>query len=96
MTNNIRRMSIVLVGASVYLILSLVSDIEDRLKPTEKDIFYEYSGIHPELYREYLKLKAEKKYADAIKTIEELALYASSDIMEEIHEKILKQESLFI
>jgi len=89
-------MSIVLVGASIYLILSLVSDIDDRLKPTEKDIFHEYSGIHPELYKKYLELKAEKKYADAIKTIEELALYASSDIMEEIHEKLLKQESLFI
>jgi hypothetical protein len=89
-------MSIVLVGASIYLILSLVGDIDDRLKPTEKDIFHEYSGIHPELYKKYLELKAEKKYADAIKTIEELALYASSDIMEEIHEKLLKQESLFI
>ena len=44
-------MSIILIGASMYLILSLVSDIEDRFKPPERDTFHEYSGIHPELYR---------------------------------------------
>lgn len=89
-------MSIILIGASMYLILSLVSDIEDRFKPPERDTFHEYSGIHPELYRGYLKFKSDKNYVEALKTIEELALYTNPDIMEEIHEKILKQESLFI
>ena len=89
-------MSIILIGASMYLILSLVSDIEDRFKPPERDTFHEYSGIHPELYMEYLKFKSDKNYTKALKTIEELALYANPDIMDEIHKKILKQESLFI
>lgn len=89
-------MSLILIGASIYLISSLISDIEDRLKPVEVDMFHKYSGIHPGLYREYLKFKTEKNYPAAINSIEELALYADTDIREEIHEKILKQESLFI
>ena len=96
-------MALFLVGASIYLISSFMSDIEDRLNQFKPDMFHEYSGIHPELYKNYLENK--KKYQDtgervflvnALNSIEELALYADLDIREEIHEKILKQESLFI
>lgn len=89
-------MAFILIGASIYLVSSLLGTVEDKMKHFERDIFHEYSGIHPELYTEYLKFKSEKNYTEALKAIEELALYATSDIMDEIHEKILKQESLFI
>lgn len=82
-------MALVLAGVSIYLITSMLVDVENVIKLPQIDIFYEYSGIHPELYRKYLSTKN-------IEYIEELALYADTDIMEEIHEKILKQKSLFI
>lgn len=82
-------MALILAGASIYLISSMLVDVENVIKLPQIDIFYEYSGIHPELYRKYLS-------TNDIRYIEELALYADTDIMEEIHEKILKQKSLFI
>jgi hypothetical protein len=45
------------------------------------------------LYRDTQSKEFLKK---AIYSLEELALYAEPEYTEEIHEKILKQESLFI
>lgn len=82
-------MALILVGASIYLVASLINDDVNNIKLPEPDPFHEYSGIHPELYKQYLSTKN-------IEFIEELALYADTDIRDEIHEKILKQKSLFI
>lgn len=89
-------MSLILVGASIYLVVSLMGNIDDTIRLPEPDIFHEYSGIHPELYMEYLSNKKAGNERAALSNIEELALYADIDTMEEIHEKILKQKSLFI
>ena len=82
-------MALILVGASIYLIASLVGDVENVIKLPEPDAFYEYSGIQPELYKQYLSTKD-------LDYIEELALYADLDVRDEIHEKILKQKSLIL
>jgi len=96
-------MALILIGASIYLIASFMTDIDNKIKIPQVDIFYEYSGIHPDLYKQYIENKRlytntkEREYMiNAINSIEELALYADMDIRDEIHEKILKQESLFI
>lgn len=90
-------MALILVGVTVYLAAKLINDIEiPRIVP-EIDEFHRYSGIHPELYKEYLKHKMEGRRIDAQNALEELALYADFDFREEIQEKILKrQESLYI
>ena len=63
----------------------------------EPDPFLMYSGVHPELYKTYLRHKDRGNNIKAQNTLEELALYADADFIDEIHEKILKrQKSLFI
>lgn len=89
-------MALILAGASIYLIAYLMGNIDDTIRLPQPDIFHEYSGIHPELYMEYLSNKKAGNERAALDNIEELALYADIDIMDEIHEKILKQKSLFI
>ena len=90
-------MAPILVGVTVYLAVKLINDIEIPKIVPETDEFHMYSGVHPELYKEYLKYKSEGRHIDAQNALEELALYADFDFREEIQEKILKrQESLFI
>ena len=90
-------MALILVGVTAYIAVKLVNDIEFPRAVPEVDEFHMYSGIHPELYGEYLKHKREGRRKDAQNALEELALYADFDFRDEIQEKILKrQESLFI
>lgn len=90
-------MALILVGVTAFLVAMLVNDIEFPTIAPEVDEFYMYSGIHPQLYKEYLQYTREGRRIDAQNALEELALYADFDFREEIQEKILKrQESLFI
>jgi hypothetical protein len=96
-THNSRQMALILVGVAAFLVAKLVNDIEFPNIVPEIDEFHMYSGIHPQLYKEYLQYKSEGRRIDAQNALEELALYADFDFREEIQEKILKrQESLFI
>lgn len=90
-------MALILVGVTAYLLAKLVIDVEIPSTATEIDEFHVYSGIHPQLYKDYLKYKSEGRRKDAQNALEELALYADVDFRDEIQEKILKrQESLFM
>jgi hypothetical protein len=90
-------MALILVGVTAFLVAMLVNDIEFTTIAPEVDEFHMYSGIHPQLYKEYLQYTREGRRIDAQNALEELALYADFDFREEIQEKILKrQESLFI
>jgi hypothetical protein len=96
-THNSRRMALILVGVAAFLVAKLVNDIEFPNIVPEIDEFHMYSGIHPQLYKDYIQYKSEGRRIDAQNALEELALYADFDFREEIQEKILKrQESLFI
>ena len=89
-------MALILIGVTIYLAGKLINDYEIPKIIPEPDEFHEYSGIHPDLYMEYLDLKKNGKYVDAQNNLEELALYAHPDFRDEIHEKILKKQvSLF-
>lgn len=86
-------MALVLICAAAYLITTEFVGITVEIPQTDE--FHMYSGIHPELYMEYLKHKNEGHQREAWKSLEELALYADIEFRDEIHEKILKkQESL--
>jgi len=94
--HNIRRMALALIGVSALLIYKMARDDTIDTVP-EIDPFHMYSGVHPELYKRYLVHKKEGNNKKAQDTLEELALYADADFIDEIHEKILKrQKSLFI
>ena len=89
-------MALILIGVTIYLAAKLINDYEIPNIIPKPDEFYEYSGIHPDLYMEYLDLKKNGKHIDAQNKLEELALYAHPDFRDEIHEKILKKQvSLF-
>lgn len=96
-------MALIVVGVSVYLIAQLIGELEyesNTAKESEIDVFHKYSGIHPNLYDKYMK---NKKLYDQTKDIyyfnnsrnyiEELALYADPEYIEEIHD-IIKQRYL--
>ena len=90
-------MALILVGVAAFLVAKLVNDIEFPNIAPEIDEFHLYSGIHPQLYKDYIQYKSGGRRIDAQNALEELALYADFDFREEIQEKILKrQESLFI
>ena len=90
-------MALILVGVTVYLAAKLINDIEIPSGAVQIDEFHMYSGIHPQLYKDYLKYRSEGHHIDAQNALEELAMYADFDFREEIQEKILKrQKSLFI
>lgn len=87
-------MALLLVGVSVFLASKLIGgNIE--IKP-EIDEFHIYSGVHPELYKEYLFYKNDGNMKKAQETLEELALYTDIEFRDQFHQKILKkQESLY-
>ena len=90
-------MALILVGVAAYLVVKLTNDIEFPNIIPEPDEFYMYSGIHPQLYQDYIRYKNEGRRIDAQNALEELALYADVDFRDEIQEKILKrQDSLFM
>jgi hypothetical protein len=89
-------MALIIIGMTIYLATKLINDANLPVVP-ERDEFYMYSGIHPDLYKKYLNYKNNGQYRDAFNALEDLALYADFDFRDEIYEKILKrQESLSI
>ena len=89
-------MALVLICVSALLIYKIARDDSVDTVP-EVDPFHMYSGIHPELYKTYRMYTRHGNNKMAQDTLEELALYADTDFIDEIREKILKrQKSLFI
>jgi hypothetical protein len=87
-------MALILIGVSVLLASKFIGDI--KIIP-ETDDFHIYSGVHPELYKEYLKYKRNGDIRMAQDTLEELALHTDIEFREQFHQKILKkQDSLSI
>ena len=87
-------MAIVLIGVTVFLASKLIGDVK---LPNAVDEFHIYSGVHPELYKEYLKYMREGNTRMAQDTLEELALYTDIEFRDQFYQKILKrQESLSI
>lgn len=82
-------MALVLVSVSAMLMYTLLRG--EEVIPV-MDEFYMYSGIHPELYKTYRFYKQHGNMKAAWDTLEELALYADGDFIDEIHEKILKKQ----
>jgi hypothetical protein len=89
-------MALALISVSALLIYKIARDDTIDTVP-ELDPFLMYSGVHPELYKTYLRHKNEGNNIKAQDTLEELALYADAEFTDEIRNKILKrQKSLFI
>lgn len=87
-------MALLLIGISIFLASKLVGG-NVEIKP-EIDEFHIYSGVHPELYKEYLNHKKDGNMKKAQDTLEELALYTDIEFRDQFHQKILKkQESLY-
>ena len=91
-------MAFLLLGITVYIASTLMGDFKFRnIVPDGVDEFHEYSGVHPELYKEYLKHKKNGNIRMVQETLEELALYTDIEFREQFHQKILKkQDSLSI
>lgn len=87
-------MAVVLIGVAVFLASKLVKDVK---LPNVVDEFHVYSGVHPELYKEYLRHKRDGNLRMVQDTLEELALHTDIEFRDQFHQKILKkQESLSI
>jgi hypothetical protein len=86
-------MALVLIGVTVFLASKLIGEV----KLPSIDEFHIYSGVHPDLYKEYLKHKRDGNIRMAQDTLEELALHTDIEFRDQFHQKILKkQESLSI
>lgn len=85
-------MALVLIGVSAILMYTLTRGEEVVEEVPTLDEFHMYSGVHPELYKAYLFYKQHGDTRSAQDALEELALYADSDFVDEIHEKILKKQ----
>jgi hypothetical protein len=86
-------MALVLIGVTVFLASKLIGEV----KLPSIDEFHIYSGVHPDLYKEYLKYKKDGNIRMAQDTLEELALHTDIEFRDQFHQKILKkQESLSI
>jgi hypothetical protein len=89
-------MALLLLGITVFLASKLIGDIKFKNVLPSTDEFHIYSGVHPELYKEYLKHKKDGNMKKAQDTLEELALYTDIEFRDQFHQKILKkQESLY-
>ena len=91
-------MALILLGITAYIASTLIGDIKFKnVVPNGVDEFHIYSGVHPELYKEYLKHKSDGKIRMVQETLEELALHTDIEFREQFHQKILKkQDSLSI
>jgi len=91
-------MAFLLLGITVYIASTIIGDIKfKKIIPEGVDEFHIYSGVHPELYKEYLKHKKNGNIRMVQETLEELALYTDIEFREQFHQKILKkQDSLSI
>jgi hypothetical protein len=89
-------MALILLGITAYIASTLIGDIKFKNVALIDD-FHVYSGVHPELYKEYLKHKSDGNTRMVQETLEELALYTDIEFREQFHQKILKkQDSLSI
>ena len=87
-------MALILLGITAYIASTLIGD---NVVPDGLDDFHVYSGVHPELYKEYLKHKKAGNIRMVQETLEELALHTDIEFREQFHQKILKkQDSLSI
>ena len=69
-------MALILLGITAYIASTLIGDIKFKnIVPNGVDEFHIYSGVHPELYKEYLKHKSDGNIRMVQETLEELALY---------------------
>jgi hypothetical protein len=82
-------MALILIGITVFLASKLIGDV--KIIP-EIDDFHVYSGVHPELYKEYLRHKREGNIRMAQDTLEELALHTDIEFRDQFHQKILKKQ----
>jgi hypothetical protein len=91
-------MALILLGITAYIASTFIGDIKFKnIMPNGVDEFHVYSGVHPELYKEYLKHKSDGNIRMVQETLEELALYTDIEFREQFHQKILKkQDSLSI
>jgi|UniRef100_A0A6C0JJ83 hypothetical protein len=91
-------MALILLGITAYIASTLIGDIKFKnVVPNGVDEFHIYSGVHPELYKEYLKHKSDGNIRMVQETLEELALHTDIEFREQFHQKILKkQDSLSI
>jgi len=91
-------MALILLGITAYIASTLIGDIKFKnVVPNGIDEFHIYSGVHPELYKEYLKHKSDGNMRMVQETLEELALHTDIEFREQFHQKILKkQDSLSI
>ena len=91
-------MALILLGITAYIASTFIGDIKFKnVVPNGVDEFHVYSGVHPELYKEYLKHKSDGNIRMVQETLEELALYTDIEFREQFHQKILKkQDSLSI
>lgn len=85
-------MAFILIGVSAILMYTLLRGKDVIEEIPSLDEFHMYSGIHPELYKAYLFYRRHGDIKSAQDTLEELALYADPDFVDEIHEKILKKQ----
>jgi len=89
-------MALILLGISVYIASTLIGDLKIK-NVAPIDEFHVYSGVHPELYKEYLKHKKAGNIRMTQEILEELALHTDIEFREQFHQKILKkQDSLSI
>tara|TARA_Y100000389_G_C17416388_1_gene493954 strand:- start:941 stop:1213 length:273 start_codon:yes stop_codon:yes gene_type:complete len=86
-------MALILIGVTVFLASKLLRDVKINNVIPNIDEFHIYSGVHPELYKEYLKYMREGNIRMAQDTLEELALYTDIDFRDQFHQKILKRQS---
>jgi len=87
-------MTLVLIGVTVFLASKFIGDVK---LPGITDEFHVYSGVHPVLYKEYLKYKRDGNIRMVQDTLEELALHTDIEFRDQFHQKILKkQDSLSI
>lgn len=91
-------MALILLGITAYIASTLIGDIKFKnVVPDGVDEFHIYSGVHPELYKEYLKHKKAGNIRMVQEMLEELALHTDIEFREQFHQKILKkQDSLSI
>lgn len=85
-------MALALLGVSAILMYTLIQGKEVIREVPTMDEFHMYSGVHPELYKAYLFYQQHGDTRSAQDALEELALYADTDFVDEIHEKILKKQ----
>ena len=64
-------MALILLGITAYIASTFICDIKFKnIMPNGVDEFHVYSGVHPELYKEYLKHKSDGNIRMVHETLE--------------------------